>query len=375
MFRHIKIIFLKEFKEVIRDKRSWVTALMVSIFMPASMLAGLTIASYKAQIVKTSEYQITGAEYAPALVVFLNNKGLITKTDLDDKHVQLNIPADFREKISKGYIPKLTIQADYFKQLKIVSKLEEALGEYEQEIAISRLVARGIAPIALKPFDVDIQDTGGASIFAKTLVPMLVFIFILVPITALMPAVIDSTAGERERHGIFPVLLQPVSPISIILGKYLMFIFIGTLALSIATTICFVGFNYIKVDGFNAGLNMTPLSSLFFIAIMIPTVSWVCAIIMGLTVFAKTFKEGQTYAGLSIFIPMLFMGSGFLIDEKWRAHWPIWSEITAAGSLLTNNDVSIVAWLGTVFIYVVIILVSILWMTQKIRRQAIESQG
>lgn len=375
MLNHIKIIFLKEAKEVIRDKRSWMTILMVSIFLPASMMVGLMYSAQKREETKATEYQIEGAEHAPALISYLNEQGLITRTDLETDSVHLTIPEDFREKIGKGYIPSLIIRANYSKHNDSVKELQEALREYSQEIGLSRLIARGVSPIALKPFDVDVQDTGAVSMIAKILAPMLVFMFTMVPISALMPAAIDSTAGERERHGLFPILLQPISPISVILGKYLMLVVAGMVALSIATAVGFTGFSLIKIDGMNLGLDMSAVNGLLFVVILLPTVSLISAIIMSFATFAKTFKEGQTYAGLSVSLPMVFMGVGFVVDEAWRPHMPFWSEITAATTLLAGDNVAIMAWLGTVLIYAVIIGLSMYWMSRTIRRQAIESSG
>lgn len=372
MYKIIKIFFLKEVKEAMRDKRSLRFIIGLSIAMPLFMLGGLMFQSVMNDKAATMEYNIVGGEQAPSLISFLNAQGFITTEKESSEGVQLYIPDDFKEKISLGILPTLKIRANVSDSREAVRNLQDSLGDYTREIAISRLMARGISPLALKPFKIDLEDTSEVSIIALYLAPMMIFMFLMAPIYALIPAGIDCTAGERERHGLLPLLLQPVHPISITLGKFLMLVLWGLASLALATGSGFIAFSNFTIEGMNLGFDMSFVTWILFLLISLPTVMLLAAMIMGFASFAKTFKEGQTYVNLTGMLPMLLMGLGLTLDEPLRAHFPLWSEVLVLRSLLTGDEMVLLPWLGTVAGYFVIIAASLIWMSRSIRKHALE---
>lgn len=375
MLQIIKLIFIKELKEIIRDKRSWLPIVAVSVFMPLMMVGSLYFSAKMEGDDKSQEYSITGSHNAPALVSFLNNLGLETTEEVREDSIQLIIPDDFQEKLATGYLPSMIIRADYSDEREGVKKLEGALKAYAGEVGRSRLISRGISPIALNPFEIDIQDIGDISFMTRFLAPLIIFMFIMVPIPALMPAAIDSTAGERERHGLFPLLLQPIPAISIPIGKYLTLVASGMVALAISVAAGFAGYSNIQFDGMNIGLDMSVCNGIMFLGILLPTVMVLAAAIMAVASFARTFKEGQTYVGMSPFLPVAFFGAGFVLDESWRPYIPFWSENIIASSLLSGDAINWLPWLLTTTGYMVVIGLSLWWMSHSIRRQALASQN
>lgn len=387
MLQFIDLIFRKEMKEIIRDKRSWLPIIAVSAFMPLMMMGSLYFTEKLEGDDESQVYSIAGSQNAPALISFLNTQGIITTEENGDKNseenddekdgdsIQLIIPDDFQQKLATGYLPNLVIRADYSSDREDVRNLEGALEAYASEIGLSRLVSRGVSPLALRPFEIDIQDTGDISFMARFLAPLIIFIFIMVPIPALMPAAIDSTAGERERHGLFPLMLQPIPAISIPIGKYLALVVSGMASLAISVSVGFTGFSNIQFDGMNIGLDMSVANGVMFLGILLPTVMALAAAIMGVASFAKTFKEGQTYVGLSPFLPMGFFGAGFVLDEAWRPYIPFWSENMVASSLLSGEAINWIPWLIVVAGYFLVVGLSLWWMSRSIRRQALASSA
>jgi sodium transport system permease protein len=371
MLRIIKLIFIKEIKEALRDKRSVLTIMVLSAFMPLFMMGGLFFSTSMAKKDMGTLYSVVGGEHAPSLVNYLNQNGLKTTDEVTEDSIQIIIPEDFQKKIATGYLPTIIVKIAVTKQPRLASLVDEAIKGYGREIAMSRLASRGVSPIILQPFKVDVQDTSKKSILSM-IANFFVFMFMMIPIYSLMPAGIDTTAGERERHGLFPMLLQPIPTIAIPIGKFLMLVTSGMIALSIALAVGFTAFSYIKIDGLNFGFDTSIITYLLFLLVLLPTTMLLSGIIMGFASFAKSFKEGQTYVGISSILPMVFLGGGFALDAMWRPYLPFWAENTVLAAVLSGGNVSWLPWLGTVVGYLVIISLLMWWMSRSMRRQALQ---
>ena len=372
MLHIIKLIFVKEMKETLRDKRSLLTLVLVSIFMPLMMAGGFYFSTKISDgDVDVAEYSVVGMQNAPNLISYLNAQGLKTTEEEKQDNVRLLIPDDFSDKIARGYLPTLTIQGSFPDDREAVRELENLIKDYGQQVGVSRLMARGVSPIILKPFTVNVEDTGDVSLLAF-IAPALVLTFLLVPIAALMPAAIDSTAGERERNALLPLLLQPIPAIAIPLGKLSMLIASGMTSLAIATSVGFLAYANIEIRGLSLGFDFSITNWLLFNLILLPTVMLLSALIMSIASFAKSFKEGQSYVALAPFVPLMFMGGGFVLGEVWRPHIPFWSETLVLSGLLSGEVVSLLPWLVTVVGYLGLVSISMWWMTRSMRRQALQ---
>lgn len=374
MFNAIKLIFLKEIKEVRRDRRSLMVVLFLSILMPLSFLGSMHFISMKNGEAEAFEYSIVGSEHDPALISFLNSKGFLTTAELKDSNVQLVIPDDYQQLLSKGFVPSLTIRVDYSKFPKAVGLLEDALRDYNRTLVAGRLVERGISPVIMQPFRVDVVDTGEVSMITRYMAPSLIFMFLIVPIYVLMPAAIDCTAGERERHGLFPLLLQPIPAISITVGKYLMLVASGMAGLALSVLVGFIGYSNFSPASMPFSFDMSLTNGLLFLLVALPTVMVLAGLTMGFASFAKTFKEGQSYVGMASLVPMVFMVIGFFVDETWQPHLPFWSELKILSALLSGESIVLMPWLISVAGYLVVISLSLWWMSRTMQRQAIQSQ-
>lgn len=368
----VKIIARKELLEVIRDRRSLTSAILLSVLMPVLMLAGYYFAAQEQKKAQTAEIQISGAEYAPALVTYLASKGI---THGENAELQLLIPDDYRKKLAKGYKVTLLVKGDMSSNNTVTARLLVNIQRYGSQIAGSRLIARGVSPIIMNPIGVDKHDTGEASSIARFVAPLFVFMLMMTPIYSVMPACIDCTAGERERHGLYPLLLQPIAPITIPIGKWLMLITVGMTGLFLAICSGFIAYANIEFNGMTLGLNLTPTSAFLFLLVSLPTIALLSAIMMGVATFAKTFKEGQTYVGLATIFPVFIAGLGSIADEKYQAFLPLWAEATLLGNVLSGTETHWLPWLLVVGYYGIIVSMFLLWMSRSIQRQALESSG
>ena len=368
MLRAIKLVFLKELTEVRRDRRSLMIMLFLSIVMPLSTLVSLHLTGAAARgETEMVVYRIVGGEQAPKLLSFLNAQGLETSLDDEKAAVSLTIPDGFQATMEEGRVPQLLIEADVSKSREAVSTLRNALAGYANEIAGGRLIARGVSPVILTPLRVNIIDQSGSSFITRYMATAIIFILLWTPVYSLMPAAIDTTAGERERHGIFPLLLQPISALSVTLGKFLMLLVVGLTGLSIAVAVSFIGYTHFSPPEINFSFDMSLGNALLVPVIALPSMMFLAALMMAFASFAKTFKEGQSYVGMGAMIPMLFVGVGFALGESKQPYMPFWAEQNVLAAFLSGEPVAFMPWMLLSFAYFIVVGVSLLWMSKTMQ--------
>lgn len=373
MLSAIKLVFLKELTEVRRDRRSLMIVLFLSMLMPLSMLISMHFTGSAARgDTDMVVYRVVGAAQAPKLISFLNAQGLTTSVEADNAKVSLLIPDDFQMLMGQGRVPQLAIEADVSKSREAVADLRAALQGYGSEISAGRLVARGVSPVVLNPFRVNLVDSSGASFLTRYMATTIIFILLWTPVYSLMPAAIDSTAGERERHGTFPLLLQPLSALSITIGKFLMLVVIGLAGLTIAVIVTFIGYTNFAPPGINFSFDMSFVNGVLIPVIALPSMMFLAALMMAFASFAKTFKEGQSYVGMGAMVPMLFVGIGFALGEGKQAYVPFWAEQKVLGGLLSGDPVSPLPWVLVSLVYIVVVAAALLWMSKTMQKNVLK---
>jgi len=227
------VVYLKELRDSLRDRR---TALMVFI---ASILTGpvtlILVAQYvtgleeKASILKV---RIAGQQHAPALVNFLQRSDVLIETAPADYENLIRegrldavivVPKEFDQRFLTGEAARVEIVYDDSRaeSSPATRQAERLLRAFNRETGMLRLVSRGVSPEIIEPVKVQHVNTAtprqkGA--FLLFLIPMFA---ILSPLLGGMAVAIDSTAGERERGSLEPLLANPVPLWQVVVGKWL----------------------------------------------------------------------------------------------------------------------------------------------------------
>jgi sodium transport system permease protein len=141
---------------------------------------------------------------------------------------------------------------------------------------------------------------------ATILVSFLPYFIIFAIFNGAAPIVIDTTAGERERQSLEPLLINPVPRRTFVMGK-LSAAFPFSIA-SLAITLIGFGFvfNVMPVEellGTRIELNLTTLMLIFLICL--PIVFLASAIQMLVASYVRSTKEAGTYLPFIALVPAL----------------------------------------------------------------------
>ncbi|MCF7810751.1 ABC transporter permease [bacterium] len=324
-FHSIMVVYLKELKDILRDRRTLLSMILFPIILMPLMTIGMTkfmvsrmekIKAERSTIVwicnETNDFLKDKIESLEAVEVIstINDTSLALEM-LNEKDIDavVYIPDGFFSKLnmflsneSVELPPNILIYSDNTREkCQFVSRtLTNLITEYRAEIVSGALKERNLPEELVRPFWVINQNTASAEdmgrSFAGSFLPYIVILMSL--IGAMYPA-IDLTAGEKERGTLETLLVSGVSRMDIVIGKFL-----TVFSTSIVTTALAVG--SLAVSG--AGLigispeqsqqlhfSIEPVGVILMILAMIPLGAIFASLMMTLSLFARSYREAQSY--------------------------------------------------------------------------------
>ncbi len=356
------IVFIKEVRENLRDRRALGMALLYGPLFGPLLFAILTSFIVGKQIddaEKPLALVVIGAENAPNLVGFLRLQGVTFKaapTDADaaireqTEDVILRIPESFGEDWVAGTPARVELLVDESRQQArgTVGRVQALLQTYSSQIAKLRVQLRGIDPQLVSPLLIVKRDFSTAQSRGATMLAMLPYFLILCAFLGGMYLAIDTTAGERERQSLEPLLINPVKPTQIMAGKLA-----ATTVFALASVLsCIVAFKfgltYIPTDQLGFDLALSPRTALLILLLIAPVALLAASVQTIIASFARSFREAQTYLQFLMIIPAIpsiILVVNPIKPMAWMLATPLLSQSLlinqlARGDTLTVRDVA-----------------------------------
>lgn len=312
-------VFLKEVRENLRDRRTVINTLFVGPLMAPLifvLLINTLVTRELSKAEKPLPLPVVGAQYAPNLIAALEQNNVDIKpapTDPDaavrnqDADVVLRIDANFAKAWNKGEPAQVEMIYDASQQdaRGPTERLKKLLDGYGQRTGALRLLARGLSPSILKPVVVAERDQSTPQSRAGLMFAMLPYFFILGGFIGGMALAIDTTAGERERQSLEPLLANPVARWKILGGKLTATtaFAITTVALSIVA-FAIVG-QFLPTEKIGMSLTLGPRFIVATVFVMLPLAALLGALQTLVAAFAKSYREAQTYLSLLMLVPII----------------------------------------------------------------------
>jgi sodium transport system permease protein len=168
-----------------------------------------------------------------------------------------------------------------------------------------RLLARGVHPALDRPLAIGHRDVSTPESRAGMLLVFLPYLLILSGFLGGAHLAMDSTAGERERQSLEPLLATPATRVAIMSGKLAAASALA-LGMLVVTMVAFkVGFSLMPTDkiGFRFDLSWIAVGKIFLV--LVPMVLFGSCLLTALSATAKSYKEAQSYMTLLMMLPMV----------------------------------------------------------------------
>ena len=315
-------VFLKEVLDNVRDRRTLSTSLIMGpIFGPIlfSVVINLSIERSLDDAQKTLELPVIGVEHAPNLVDYLVSKNIDAvdgPADLDTAmeavklgthDVVLVIPEEFGEQLADTTPAMVQIVSDLANRdaERDARRVRNAVSEYGQLLAGLRIVARGINPQSLQAVSIDEVDVSTPSGRSAMLLGMMSYFFIFAALMGGMYLAIDTTAGERERGSLEPLLSLPVTRSQLIYGKIAATCLFMSLSLLLSLLAFYFVLDYMPLEQ----LGMTPNFNLDVVIsallLFLPFILVGGALMTLVASFTKSYREAQTWLSVVLIAPTM----------------------------------------------------------------------
>src|SRR5580704_674042 len=320
--RAILIVFLKEFRENLRERRTFYTALILGPLLGPALFAGLLALQLHRGVASSDKalpVAVAHGERAPNLIAYLTEAGAqLTPTDVSGaaarRAVQrhryerlLVVPPEFAASLSAGAPAPLELYADASDAgaAADTERLRALLAQYSARLARLRVVARGIDPLVLNTLAVQDLDVSTPVTRSVLLLGTLSYLMLLTMLMGGMYLAIDATAGERERGSLEPLLTLPVKRAQLIFGKMLATCAFMTLSLSLTVSAFAIVLQFAGLERFGMSVNFGPLVALSVFVFCLPLVPLGAALMTIVAAFTRSYREAQTYLGLVLLVPTL----------------------------------------------------------------------
>jgi sodium transport system permease protein len=323
-------IYLKELLELARDRRTFFFTVFIPVFAMPLIFAGFGVLSttlFKNASTADMAYAIFGKEHAPQLAQrFASEKGFHEVALLNPGEIKAAIASDrikFALVIPAGLGQQMEAQQQGVIQLHYNSaatvdltrkRVLSVIGSQNRELREHALSALSLSKqqlaFALDPITLEDHSTADKREQMGALVGgMLPYILLMVCLMAAMYPAIDTGAGEKERGTLETLLLAPVSRTAIVLAKFLMLFTIGLtsallMIVSVAALILFFG-DLIGGDMVQMMRAIGPLDLAMVALMLVPTAAIFAAILLSISVYAKSYKEAAGLISPLIIVTIL----------------------------------------------------------------------
>lgn len=331
--RRLVRLTLKELREILRDRRTILTLVLMPLFLyPLMSVAFQQFFVSQLSALKTPHYKLgfETVEDVPYLAHMLREAGLsLIEVGADQPAVdsepaqpvvEVGICRDLAKgladqdihvgvRLKKGGPPhddprrdlavdvEILHREDWVASRDAVAYIDKYLSAANERFLDARLkilrVTQRAAPLHVVHKIVKNEEAGTGAVSIAAVIP---FILVLMTVTGAVYPAIDLTAGERERGTLEVLVAAPIPRIGVLLAKY---VAVLTVALLTATANLLAMTVTLTVSGIgrqlfgDAGIPAAVIAAVFGLLLLFA--AFFSAVLLAITSSARSFKEAQAY--------------------------------------------------------------------------------
>ena len=327
-------VAFKEILSTLRDQRAILSNLIIPLIVLPVIMLGLPLllgGLFQREQTSVTSVGVQGeANLPPALKALLEKQNVQLTTVANPETavrdgtvaVAIGVPDGFASSVASGHGADLTVYSKKgnMKSELNAGKVQQAVGAYTQQLVAARLQAAGLDPSILQPVHVTSVDASSAAEKSSGQLSWLIPFFIAIwTLTGGQMTAIDATAGEKERGTLEALLVAPIRRSEVVIGKFLATLTFGLSAAVMAIVGYVVGgailgsvfqprlgaqaSDMVQVMGGSLDISLPSILLLLVSALLLAAT--IAALLLGITLFARSFKEAQSYVAPLSFLLIL----------------------------------------------------------------------
>lgn len=316
-----RIVFLKEFRETLRDKRSLGLLALFTLMYP--VMLGVILNQQIKRATKPEregiELAVINSVQAPNLMAQLKQKNITVQPvgSMDEEKITELLRARkvvallrISDKYAENYQAMRPARVElWFDSASDNGQrqrdIEEVLHSYSSSVASARLLAHGVSPATVAPVQLQRYDTGtNAARSAGLIGSILGFLFFPAFICGLSAAV-DSTAGERERRSLEVLMSQPARAWELVVGKWFAAGSLAVIGITLELFLAHAILSWLPLEEIGMSWRVTTADLMMVCIVSIPLSLFAAALQIAVAMNAKSFKEAQSVLSFVLLVPMI----------------------------------------------------------------------
>lgn len=316
-------VFGKEVLDSLRERKALATAFLFGPLMGPvgfALMVNFAVSQQLEEAFEPVAVPVVGSERAKNLMTHLHSRMIDVDTDsygdLDalrqavqqgEVDVGLVVAEDYAEALRSGAPARVWVVADGGNTSTRVSatRLRSALLEYGGAVGAHRLLLRGVDPAVANPLAVLTDDVSTPSGRALILLGMITYFLMFATLLGGLQVAIDTTAGERERGTLEPLLTLPISRLNLVLGKVAAAALFMAASVAIAIVAFAIVSRFLPLAELGMDANLSPAVAARMYLVMLPVAVFGAGTLSLLASYTKSFREAQTYTGVAMLVPSL----------------------------------------------------------------------
>lgn len=350
------LVFQKELKELLRDRKTlfFMIALPILLFpliIGGTLYVGTNVV--KGAVEKTRTYAVIGAHHSDEFVAKLSDveqfalKVLPPEVATEEQIIAyvkdgnidfvIEIPDNYSSTVLESGKISLKLYRNQAGLKVVENRLDKIVGELSEEYQRAAFASLGlneeqqisiVTPIEIVQINVaDERETQGETVGG--FIPYLIFMLCLQG--AMLPAS-DLGAGEKERGTLETLLITPIERTKIVLGKFFTIALAGVTS-ALVTVLSIALWTAVLSRGEAGAILVKFMSSIdaidFFLVflMLVPVVAIFAAVLLTLSIYARSFKEAQGYMTPLVFVTIIPVIFAMLPGVELKGVWA-WVPLT-----------------------------------------------
>lgn len=326
------IVLKKELKDLLRDKKTFIMGVLIPLLLIPIMFYVMdkSMSSFMEDAQKSIKIGIQDESNGSfgKFIKSQKNIDIIKSNNFEedvkngDIDVAIIIPKNFESNLQKEKQSQITIIYDNSSQSSSTafSFINSYIESYSKEIVKLRLKQRNIeesllTPIVVKEKTSVESDKGEGILMLSSMLPLFLIIY---SVTGPLAAATDLGAGEKERGTLEPLLSTQAGRLSLLWGKFLAITVMGIITSAAFIVGVLIAMNKSKnmFGGDISGINLS-IGSLVIIGLICILITMVFgAIELAISIYARSFKEAQTYLSPITILAFIPAYATFMLDPK-----------------------------------------------------------
>ena len=334
----VAAVFRKEVRDALRDRRTLLVSLLTAAAAgPIFLMLIFNLIARQADRARELHLPVVGVQHAPALAAFLERNQAILVPAPDDYEakvrageldVVLIVDVKFAADVAEGRQGTVRLVSDRSRDRAQASirQAENLLRAYNRQWGTQRLLLRGVAPAVANPLDVEDVDLATPQQSGALILFLVAFYGLLASVMGGMAAALDTTAGERERQSLEPLLMTPARPAELVVGKWLAVVLFNALVVVVTLAGFYLTLTFAPLPAVGAPFLFGAREFGRFLVVLAPMILLMPAVLLYVGSRGRTFKEAQANVSVLLFVVSMVPAIQLFLQQRepdWLALVPV----------------------------------------------------